>query len=135
MPVIAFFNAGVAVTGVGMSVEGEPGALISAGSIGVALALLIGKPIGILGFVWLVVVTGMSRLPACTNWMTLLGVGLLAGIGFTISLFVANLAVPATEQLDQAKIGVLAGSTLAAIAGYVFLRAALPKAAAGAAPA
>jgi Na+:H+ antiporter, NhaA family len=120
MPVFAFFNAGVALGG------GE-GGLIDQVSTGAFLGLLLGKPIGVLGFVWLAVMTGITRLPSALSWPGLAGVGLLAGIGFTMSLFIANLAYGAGGELDQAKIGVLAASTVAAVLGLTFLHYALPS--------
>jgi len=127
MPLFAFFNAGVALAG------GEAGAL-SAVSIGAFLGLLIGKPLGVAGCAWLAVRTGLTRLPPGAGWPGMIGVGLLAGIGFTMSLFIANLAFGPGAELDQAKIGVLAASVVAALAGLAFLSRSLPrpaKAAAG----
>jgi Na+:H+ antiporter, NhaA family len=121
MPVFAFFNAGVAVGG------GET-ELVSAVSIGAFLGLLLGKPIGVAGFVALAVKTGLTRLPTGTSWQGLIGVGLLAGIGFTMSLFIASLAFPDAATLNQAKMGVLCASVIAALAGLAFLHRALPRA-------
>jgi NhaA family Na+:H+ antiporter len=121
MPVFAFFNAGVALAG------GAAGPL-SAVSIGAFVGLLIGKPVGVAGCAWLAVKTGLTRLPPDANWPGMIGVGLLAGIGFTMSLFIANLAFGPAPELDQAKIGVLAASVVAALAGLAFLSRALPRA-------
>jgi NhaA family Na+:H+ antiporter len=120
MPVFAFFNAGVAVGG------GE-GGLISAVSLGAFFGLLLGKPIGVAGLVYLAVVSGLTRLPPGIGWSAIVGVGLLAGIGFTMSLFIANLAFLEQTLLDQAKIGVLAASVVASLAGLAFLSRALPR--------
>ena len=120
MPVFAFFNAGVAVGG------GE-GGLISAVSLGAFVGLLVGKPIGVAGFVSIAVMSGLTRLPAGASWSAMVGVGLLAGIGFTMSLFIANLAFAEQALLDQAKIGVLAASVVASLAGLAFLSRALPR--------
>jgi NhaA family Na+:H+ antiporter len=125
MPVFAFFNAGVALAG------SEAG-LITAVSIGAFLGLLIGKPIGVAGFAWIAVKCGLTRLPEGANWPGMIGIGLLAGIGFTMSLFIANLAFGPTAQLDQAKVGVLAASVVAALIGLAFLSRALPRASAAA---
>ena len=124
MPVFAFFNAGVALAGSGSG-------LITAVSTGAFLGLLIGKPIGVAGFAWIAVKSGLTRLPEGANWSGMIGIGLLAGIGFTMSLFIANLAFGLTAELDQAKIGVLAASVVAALIGLAFLSRALPRAAAG----
>lgn len=121
MPIFAFFNAGVPIG------AGEAGVL-SAVSAGAFLGLLIGKPIGVVGFVWLAVRTGLTRLPEQMTWGGLTGVGLLAGIGFTMSLFIANLAFVSGGHLDEAKIGVLAASLVAAVVGLAFLNANLPRA-------
>jgi Na+:H+ antiporter, NhaA family len=121
MPVFAFFNAGVAVGGAGAGLLGTV-------SLGAFLGLLLGKPIGIAGFVALAVKTGLTRLPAGTSWQGLIGVGLIAGIGFTMSLFIASLAFPDPAMLSQAKMGVLGASLIAALAGLAFLHHALPRA-------
>ena len=74
---------------------------------------------------WLAVKMGISRMPEGTNWPQIYGVSLLAGIGFTMSLFIGTLAFNGPEQAAQVRIGVLGGSLLSAIAGYFFLRAVL----------
>ena len=121
MPLFAFCNAGVALAGGGSG-------LISAVSLGACLGLLIGKPIGVAGFAWIAVRSGLARLPEGATWAGLIGIGLLAGIGFTMSLFIANLAFGVSAELDQAKIGVLAASVIAALSGLLFLSRALPRA-------
>jgi NhaA family Na+:H+ antiporter len=121
MPVFAFFNAGLAL-------GGRETELLSAVSIGAFVGLLLGKPIGVVGFVALAVKTGLTRLPAGTSWQGLIGVGLLAGIGFTMSLFIASLAFPDVATLNQAKMGVLCASVIAALAGLAFLHRTLPRA-------
>jgi NhaA family Na+:H+ antiporter len=125
MPVFAFFNAGVALAGGGSG-------LITTVSVGAFLGLLLGKPIGVAGFAWIAVKSGLTRLPEGANWPGMIGIGLLAGIGFTMSLFIANLAFGPTAELDQAKIGVLAASVVAALIGLAFLSRALPRARAAA---
>jgi NhaA family Na+:H+ antiporter len=120
MPVFAFFNAGVAVGG------GE-GGLIGAVSLGAFVGLVVGKPIGVGGFVFIAVVSGLTRLPEGATWSAMVGIGLLAGIGFTMSLFIANLAFAEEALLDQAKIGVLSASVVASLAGLAFLSRALPR--------
>jgi Na+:H+ antiporter, NhaA family len=121
MPVFAFFNAGVAV-------GGRDTELLSTVSIGAFLGLLLGKPIGVVGFVALAVKIRLTRLSAGISWRGLIGVGLLAGIGFTMSLFIASLAFPDVATLNQAKTGVLSASVIAALLGLGFLHAALPRA-------
>lgn len=120
MPVFAFFNAGVAL-------GGNEAGLVSVVSMGVFFGLLLGKPIGVAGFVAVAVQLRITRLPPGTNWLGVTGVGLLAGIGFTMSLFIANLAFDDAAALDQAKIGVLCASVVAAVLGLVFLHRSLPS--------
>jgi Na+:H+ antiporter, NhaA family len=119
MPLFAFFNAGVPIggaTGVGSAV-----------SLGVLTGLLLGKPIGVAGFAFLAVKSGLARLPAGATWAGMIGVALLAGIGFTMSLFIASLAFKDPTTLIQAKIGVLSASVIAAIVGLALLSRALPR--------
>jgi NhaA family Na+:H+ antiporter len=116
MPLFALANAGVAL---------EPEVVAGVGSpvvLGVALGLLIGKPIGVGLFAWGSVKLGLAGFPAGVRTMHLLGVGFLAGIGFTMSLFIAGLAFGDTT-LELAKVGVLAASTIAGFIGYAILRA------------
>ena len=138
MPVFALFNAGVTVIGdVGHGAEvaeataataEAEGGLIGLIAAGAFFGLLLGKPIGICGAAWLTFATGMSRMPRGGNWTTFLGISMLAAIGFTMALFIANLAFgEGTHNLDQAKVGVLGASTVAAILGLFFLNRALPK--------
>jgi NhaA family Na+:H+ antiporter len=117
MPLFALANAGVAV---------NPAALGDAVAVGVALGLFLGKPIGVLLFSWLAVNLRVAKLPHGVNWFMMAGAGILAGIGFTMSLFVANLGLEA-DQLAAGKVGVLAGSVLSAATGAVVLRIAIRK--------
>lgn len=112
MPVFAFFNAGVSVAGAGF---GEV-------AVGASLGLLLGKPLGIFGVCWLAVRFGIAALPAGVTWPMILGAGFLGAIGFTMSLFVATLAFEGSATLlNQAKIGVLSASVVAALVGVGFL--------------
>jgi NhaA family Na+:H+ antiporter len=120
MPLFALFNAGIAIRGGGAG-------LIGAVSLGAFAGLLLGKPLGVTGFVFLAVMTGLTRLPAGASWAAMLGIGLLAGIGSTISLFIASLAFADPGLLSQAKIGVLAASLSASLAGLAVLSRALPR--------
>ena len=118
VPLFALANAGVELSA---SALDAPGA--SAVTAGVVVGLLAGKALGITGAVWLAVRTGLGRLPEGARWAHVAGVGVVAGIGFTVSLFVAELAFPADSPLvDAAKLGVLAASTLAAAVGAAVLR-------------
>ena len=111
MPLFALANAGVRIE---LSAVSDPVA------IAVATALVIGKPLGIVALSWLAVQAGLARLPSGVNWKTLLGAGCLAGIGFTMSLFIAGLGLEG-EQLRAGKIGTLLGSALSAILGLAIL--------------
>lgn len=88
---------------------------------GVFLGLLVGKPVGVLLFSWLATRLGVAALPEGVDWRHMTGAGLLAGIGFTMSLFVGGLAFGSAEMLDQAKFGILSASVLAAAAGLIML--------------
>jgi NhaA family Na+:H+ antiporter len=92
--------------------------------LAVALGLLVGKPLGIVLFSALAVRTGLAALPDGVGWSALAGAGLLAGIGFTMALFIAELALEGAV-LDEAKLGVLAGSVLSGVLGLVLLRSVL----------
>lgn len=120
VPVFAFFSAGVAVGGW----DGLGSALIDAVTIGIILGLVVGKPIGIVGITWLLTKVTKARLDPSLRWIDLTGVALLAGIGFTVSLLIADLSFaenPATN--DHAKVGILTASLLAAALASVILRA------------
>jgi Na+:H+ antiporter, NhaA family len=107
MPASAFFSAGIAVG----SSEAGLGQCVS---LSVFLGLVLGKPIGVTGFALMAVKSGLTRLPAHTSWSGMIEVGMLARIGLTMSLFIASLAFADRATLDQAKIGVLAASVVAA---------------------
>ncbi len=118
MPLFALANAGVWLGGdVGSS-------LAHPVSMGIALGLLLGKPVGITLASLLAVKLGAADLPTGTTWRHLHGVAWLGGIGFTMSLFIAGLAFDSADLLDIAKLGVLAASTVAGVVGYVILRGA-----------
>jgi NhaA family Na+:H+ antiporter len=117
MPVFALANAGVALGG------DSGGTLGSPVTLGVILGLFAGKQIGILVFSWAAVRTGFATLPRGMGWREVWGVGLLCGIGFTMSLFIASLAFADAALLDAAKIGVLTASLISGIAGaWVLVR-------------
>jgi NhaA family Na+:H+ antiporter len=111
MPIFALANAGVAFS---LEDFGEPVA------IAVALGLVVGKPIGVFGFAFAAVRLGLARLPEGVTWPAVAGAGLLAGIGFTMALFIAGLALDG-PALDAAKVGILGGSLLAALGGVTLL--------------
>lgn len=117
VPLFALANAGVAI-----STDLLDEAFQSPVTHGVAAALLIGKPAGIFGATWLAVRLRLCELPRGAAWTHVLGVGLLAGIGFTVSLLIAGLAFEDALLLDESKLGVLGSSALAGTAGFLFLR-------------
>ena len=113
MPLFAFANAGVKID---LSLQhAEIG-------FGILSGLMFGKPLGIMIFALIAVKAGIAKLPRAVNWRSLLGYACLAGIGFTMSLFVAMLAFEDAALVDAAKRGVIAGSLLAGIAGAVLLK-------------
>ena len=116
VPLFALVNAGVAFQ---LSDLADPVA------VAVMLGLALGKPLGIVGFSWLAVRTGLGRLPEGVSWPVLAAGGSLAGIGFTMALFIANLALPGPE-LSAAKVGILGGSLLSAVLGMTLLVRLLP---------
>lgn len=115
MPIFAFANAGVSFSGFDLFADGAAW-IVS----GVAVGLFIGKPVGILLASFIAVKTGLCRLPPNVTWSGLLLAGFLAGIGFTMAIFVAMLAFNDVNQLNAAKIGVLGGSGLSALAGLAY---------------
>ncbi len=120
MPLFAFANAGVVLTGVGLS-SFETLTLSISGS------LIFGKIIGILLFSYITVKMGISALPDNIKWSHILGAGMLGGIGFTMSLFISNLAYDSIILINQAKLGILIGSLVAAVLGFVYLKIILKR--------
>jgi NhaA family Na+:H+ antiporter len=118
VPVFAFFSAGVAIGGV----EGFASSLSDTVTIGIIVALVLGKPLGILGTTWLLSKVTRIKLDPSLRWIDLLGVSLLAGIGFTVSLLIADLSFGMGVVNDHAKVGILSASVLAAILGAIVLR-------------
>jgi len=114
VPVFALANAGIVLSADAFS---NPSAVLT----GVAVALVIGKFVGVASFSWLTVRLGLGRLPDGARWGHILGVAAVAGIGFTVSLFITGLAFDAPELQDDAKIGTLAASVVAAVTGAVVL--------------
>ncbi len=116
VPIFALANAGVALSGDMVS-----NAVSSPVTLGVAMGLVVGKPIGVLLAAWLAVRVGLAQFPRGVNLHHMVGVGLLAGIGFTVSLFVTGLAFENPELIDEGKVGILAASTFAGIVGFTYL--------------
>ncbi|MDX6038785.1 Na+/H+ antiporter NhaA [Scandinavium lactucae] len=118
LPLFAFANAGVSLQGV--TLEG----LTSLLPLGIMAGLFIGKPLGISLFCWLALKMKWATLPAGTTWKQIMAVGVLCGIGFTMSIFIASLAFGNVDPalINWAKLGILIGSVLSAVVGYTLLR-------------
>jgi NhaA family Na+:H+ antiporter len=117
VPVFGFANAGVSLQGLGVE------ALLDPLPYAIAAGLVVGKQLGIFSAVWIAVKTGFAEKPDHAGWMEIYGVSILCGIGFTMSLFIGGLAFPGNQLLiDEAKIGILSGSAISAIMGYIVLR-------------
>jgi NhaA family Na+:H+ antiporter len=123
LPIFAFANAGLALSGVSIDDVVHPVTL------GVMAGLLLGKPLGILSFVGLAVALRFARLPTDVDWRQLLGVAFACGIGFTMSLFIAGLAFEhgSGDYFRGDRLGILLGSVLSALAAYIILHLSLPK--------
>ena len=117
LPLFALANAGVPLQNLSLAVITHPV------TVGIALGLLLGKFVGVFGFTWLAVRLGFGSLPAEVSWRQVAGVAWLTGIGFTMSLFLGALALPADELQGPVRLGVLLGSTAAALIGSLWLRA------------
>jgi NhaA family Na+:H+ antiporter len=121
VPVFGFANAGVSFEGL------APVILLDPVPLGIALGLFLGKQVGVFAFAWAAIRTGFADVPANATPAQCYGVAVLCGIGFTMSLFIGALAFPNRPELvDETKLGVLAGSALSAVLGYVVLRLARP---------
>ncbi len=116
LPVFAFANAGVPLDGVTLESLAAPVPL------GIALGLILGKPIGILGASAFAVRLGVAQLPSDLNWRLIAGAALLCGIGFTMSLFIGSLAFADPARIAEIKLGVLVGSVVSGLLGYSLLR-------------
>ncbi|USD64162.1 Na+/H+ antiporter NhaA [Vibrio sp. SCSIO 43136] len=123
LPIFAFANAGISLEGISLS------SLTSMLPLGIALGLLVGKPLGIFSFSWVAVKMGVAKLPEGINFKHIFAVSVLCGIGFTMSIFISSLAFTgASAEFDTlARLGILMGSTTAAVLGYALLSMSLPK--------
>lgn len=121
VPLFAFANAGIFL------LDMTPGAVVEGVSLAIILSLVCGKFLGILGFSWLAVKLRIAPMPDHANWGMMAGVALLGGIGFTVSLFIANLSFDAGDEmqsllLNMSKLGIVVGSLVSGIGGYLLLR-------------
>ncbi len=121
IPLFALFNAGVALD------AGVVSSLVNPVGLGVLMGLFVGKQVGVTIASWIAIRLRAAEMPPGVNWGQIYGAALLAAIGFTMSLFVTDLAFPSGALVGPAKLGILAASTLAAVAGYIVLRIALRK--------
>jgi NhaA family Na+:H+ antiporter len=116
LPVFAFANAGVSFESMSLSSLTEPLPL------GIIAGLFLGKQVGVMAITWLAVKSGLCRLPARVTWLQFYGVALLTGVGFTMSLFIGSLAFDTPDLINDMRAGVLGGSLLSAVAGFLLLR-------------
>jgi NhaA family Na+:H+ antiporter len=121
LPIFAFANAGVPLAGLTMNSFFQPI------SLGIILGLFIGNQIGIFGFTWLAIKLGLAQLPTSVRWIHMYGVSFVCGIGFTMSLFISSLAFEhsGTDYGVIVRLGILTGSILSALLGYIILRLSL----------
>lgn len=122
LPLFAFANAGVSLAGIGLS------DMLNPLPLGIMLGLFIGKPLGVFSISWLAVKAGIARLPDGVNFRHIFAVSILCGIGFTMSMFIASLAFEhgGLDYGSYSRLGILSGSTLAAIFGYLAMRMSMP---------
>lgn len=123
LPIFAFANAGISFVDVGIT------QIMSPVPIGIILGLVIGKQLGVFGFCFIAIKLGFAKLPANVNWTLLYGVALLCGVGFTMSLFIGSLAFEQTSNsvLYQDRLGIVIGSLISGILGYLVINRALKK--------
>ncbi len=118
LPVFAFANAGVNFTGIGID------DLLQPLTLGIAVGLFFGKQIGIFLATWIGVKSGIARLPENVSWKHVYGVACLTGVGFTMSLFIGSLAFTTADVMNAVRLGVVLGSVLSGIIGYLLLKSA-----------
>ena len=123
LPLFAFANTGISFTGL------SPQSLLHPVPLGIAAGLLIGKQVGVFGFTWLAIKLGLGKLPEGAGWMPLYGIAALCGIGFTMSLFISSLAAEqiGTGMMVDDRLGILGGSLLSAVIGYLVLAYSLER--------
>ncbi|QBH97455.1 Na+/H+ antiporter NhaA [Limnobaculum zhutongyuii] len=123
LPLFAFANAGVALAGVTLS------SLSGILPLGIMLGLVVGKPLGIFGFCWVALKTGLVKMPESIQLKHIFSVSVLCGIGFTMSIFISSLAFEglSAEYITYSRLGILIGSTVAAVLGYFLLKISLTK--------
>jgi len=118
LPIFAFANAGVNFTGIGID------DLLQPLTLGIAVGLFLGKQIGVFLATWIGVKSGIARLPENVSWKHVYGVACLTGVGFTMSLFIGSLAFTTADVMNAVRLGVVLGSVLSGIIGYLLLKSA-----------
>jgi NhaA family Na+:H+ antiporter len=121
VPLFGFANAGVSLAGMSLA------SLTGGVTLGIAAGLFIGKQIGVFGATFAAVKLGFGRLPEGAGWGSIYGAAMLAGIGFTMSLFIGTLAWESADFAAPVRLGVLAGSLVSGLAGYAMLRATMAR--------
>ena len=126
IPFFAFANAGISMNNIDITT------LFEGVSLAVMCGLMVGKVVGIFSFSWLAIKMNIAPMPQYSNWKMLMSVALLGGIGFTVSMFIANLSfgtigVDSMQLLNQSKLGIIVGSIASGLLGYIMLRVTLPK--------
>lgn len=118
LPIFAFANAGINLSGVGLE------QVLSPVPLGIVLGLFIGKQIGVFGFCWVMIKLGFAKLPEAMNWRLLYGASLLCGVGFTMSLFIGSLAFEQTGDnlIFQDRLGIIIGSLISGVLGYLIIK-------------
>ena len=115
IPIFAFANAGVVLNGMTLD------AMLQPLPLGIALGLLLGKQLGVFGLTVLMTKLGLARLPAGANYLHIYGIACLAGVGFTMSLFIGGLSFADPATMNQVRAGVLSGSIISGLLGYFAL--------------
>ncbi len=121
IPIFAFANAGVVLTGLSLD------ALIAPLPLGIGLGLVVGKQLGVFGVCFAMVKLGFAKLPQGATWTHIWGVACLAGVGFTMSLFIGGLSFDSQILMNQTRLGVLSGSIISGVMGFAILKLASPK--------
>jgi NhaA family Na+:H+ antiporter len=123
LPIFAFANAGISFAGIGIEQVMQPVPL------GIILGLVVGKQLGVFGFCFIAIKLGFAKMPDNVNWTLLYGVAALCGVGFTMSLFVGSLAFEqdSTSPLFQDRLGIVIGSLISGVLGYLLIRRAVKK--------
>jgi NhaA family Na+:H+ antiporter len=119
LPIFAFANAGINLSGVGFTQlsHGVP--------LGIALGLVVGKQVGIFGLCWIAITLKLTNIPKGMSWMSLYGTSALCGIGFTMSLFIGSLAFEGVDKIFDERLGIILGSLISGTIGYIILRLSL----------